>query len=258
MIKTQVISLCFCWHSCQFCFTAVPVRCQHDCTCHNDPVKDVNVFNCSAQGLSHLPAIPEKTDWLDLSNNGIQTIDEVFQTYNQTYHIDFSGNNIAEFNENLSHHCVQHLDLRNNSLQQLSHTLTEQIKVKELLLSGNPFQCHCDMLWMQRWLQNLLHERNFVPDSKNIICGPGPLSGKAIYELNSDILQCSLQWYWIVAVASCSVAVFVTVALLLHRNWERLRFLLFLHFDILATDDGVESLDEMHYDGFVCYRYQSH
>ena len=77
-----------------------------------------------------------------------------------------------------------------------------------------------------------------IPDFKNVTCGSsGSQVGVAIYELDKDALGCTLKWYWIVIMACTFVAIFVTGALVLHRNWEKLKFLLFVHFDILATDD---------------------
>ncbi len=245
--------------SCSLSLVVVPVECHHGCACHYSALRDENIFNCSSRNLTQLPEIPQNTDWLDLSNNRIHSVKEIHPSYSSVQHLDLSSNNISEFSENLlrcltNQSSISYLNIAKNKITKLPESITEVSTLKELRLSSNPYQCACDMLWMQRWLYQTSHEHNIIPDSKNITCGPGPLFGTALYELHSDALGCMVQWYIIVVLACVSVAVFVTSALVLHRNWERLKFLLFVHFDILTTDDGVENLDDMFYDAFVSYR----
>ena len=173
--------------------------------------------------------------------------------------IDLNFNNISEFSDNLANHLrnnsrTSFLSLVGNQIKNLPEAVKQLSNITELRIGGNPYDCHCGMMWMQDWLYKLSQKESFILDIKNVTCGPGPFSAHAIYELDEDVLGCAIEWYWTVTLACVAVSVFVTAALVLHRNWEKLKFLLFVHFDILTTDDGVENLDDMLYDGFVSYR----
>ena len=223
----------------------------------------MNIVNCSANNFKQLPpSVPNNTNWLDLSRNKLDNIEDIhlLPYLRNVQHIDLSFNNISKFSDNLitflrHNSSVLSLNLAGNKITELPQTVLKLNNRTKLRLGGNPYICNCDTLWMKEWLYKLSLEGNMVPDFKNITCGSGPQFGVAVCELEKDMLGCALEWYWIVIMACCSVVIFVTAAFVLHRNWEKLKFLLFMHFDILATDDGVENLDEMCYDGFVCYRY---
>lgn len=54
-----------------------------------------------------------------------------------------------------------------------------------------------------------------------------------------------------------AILVLLTVALMImiNRKWDTISFFMFLHFDILSkSDDELEKLDAMDFDGFVTYR----
>ena len=238
-------------------------RCDHGCSCYYDSLRDMNIVNCSANNFKQLPpSVPNNTNWLDLSRNKLDNIEDIhlLPYFRHIQHIDLSFNNITKFSDNLvtflrHNSSVLSLNLEGNKITELPQTVSQLNNRTKLRLGGNPYICNCDTLWMKEWLYKLSLKGNAIPDFKNVTCGSGPQSGVAVYELDKDKLGCVLEWYWIVIMACSSVVIFVTAALVLHRNWEKLKFLLFVHFDILTTDDGVENLDDMHFDGFVSYRY---
>ena len=43
--------------------------------------------------------------------------------------------------------------------------------------------------------------------------------------------------------------------ILVNRKWEKIKFYMFVHFNVLTKDDGPEDLDEMEFDGFITYRW---
>ena len=243
-----------------YLFSVIPEKCDNRCSCYYDSERNLNIYNCSARNLTQFPnIIPHNTNLLDLSKNKLNNVQDAFPYFRNIQHIDFSFNNISEFSDNLvnrlrNNSSIFLLDLAGNKITNLPESIKQLDNVTRLRLAFNPYNCHCDMLWMKNWLYKLSQKESFVQDLKYITCRPGPFSGRAIYELDTDVLGCAMEWYWIVILACVSVSIFMTIALVVHRNWEKLKFLLFVHFNILTTDDGVENLDEMLYDGFVSYR----
>ena len=243
-------------------FSVIPQKCDYGCSCFYNSEEDLNVFDCSFRNFTELlTVVPPNTTFLNLSGNRIHTLCKMFYNFKNIQHIDLSHNNISVVKNSFvkvmkDMKNIMYLNLENNAITTLPETITKVTSIKTFKLSRNPYQCNCDMLWMQKWIYKLSTspELNFIPDYKNITCASELMFGKPVYELDGDAMDCALQWYWIVVLACISVAVFVTTALVLHKNWEKLKFFLFVHFDILTTDDGVENLQEMLYDAFVCYR----
>ena len=243
-------------------FSVIPQTCDYGCSCFYNSEEDLNVFDCSFRNFTELlTTVPPNTNWLDLSGNRIRTLCKMFANFNNIQHIDLSYNNISVVEKSFvtvmkDIKNITYLNLESNAITTLPETITEVTSIKKFMLSRNPYQCNCDMLWMQKWIYKLSTspKENFILDYKNITCASELMFGTPIYELDDDAMDCVLKWYWIVVFACISVALFVTAALVLHKNWEKLKFFLFVHFDILTTDDGVENLEEMLYDAFICYR----
>ena len=226
-------------------FSAVPQTCDYGCSCYYDSSIELNIFNCSSRNLTQLPPVfPESTNWLDLSRNRIHTLCKMFSNFQNIQYVDLSYNVISNveysFIDAVKNMNISYLNLETNEITKLPETIRDLTSLKELRLSGNPFGCDCDMLWMQRWLYKLStsSDENFISDYKDVKCGSELMFGIPVFKLEGDAMGCTLEWYWIVVLACVSVSIFVVAALVLHRNWEKLKFLLFVHFDILTTDDG--------------------
>ena len=71
---------------------------------------------------------------------------------------------------------VKHLDIRGNNLTSLPETITKANKTNKLWISGNPYECNCDMLWMKDWLMDT---RN-VMDKDNVTCSGKTIKGEII------------------------------------------------------------------------------
>ena len=68
---------------------------------------------------------------------------------------------------------TKYLDIRNNQLKNLPSQITAASDMTQLWISGNPYECNCDMIWMRDWLV----EATNVMDKENIKCVTGTLKG---------------------------------------------------------------------------------
>ena len=62
---------------------------------------------------------------------------------------------------------------------------------------------------------------------------------------------------WAISTIVASAVIIVVTIIILNRKWEAIKFFMFMHFDILPNDDGRENLDEMEFDAFVTYRFDT-
>ena len=67
-----------------------------------------------------------------------------------------------------------YLDISNNSLKVLSETITASANYTKLWISGNPYDCGCDVMWMKDWLVEATH----VMDKENFTCNTGVMKGE--------------------------------------------------------------------------------
>ncbi len=131
-------------------------------------------------------------------NNMTQLPDEMLP---RTEHLIMTGNNLQNLNLpnnsstllglrklNLENNSIKHIhegsfralllsgvsvSLSGNSLTQVPPLLANTNLTADIWLSQNPYECHCDMMWMRDWLQNVSH----VMDKDQIKCGPGRYQG---------------------------------------------------------------------------------
>ena len=74
-----------------------------------------------------------------------------------------------------------------------------------------------------------------------------------MYQLDKKVMGCIFPISAISTIVASAVII-VVVIIILNRKWEAIKFFMFMHFDILPNDDGVENLEEMDFDAFVTYR----
>jgi len=176
---------------------------QAGCTCQIKQIQenvittDKRIYtvhvNCTGKGLQHFPAMPERTQTVDLSDN--QLNDSAFTSLNVKEHhykdvenLDLSGNRL----ENLSDKLLK-MNLRirfsatNNRLTSISYDVSQRLmkKTNVLELSNNPWKCTCSSEINDR---NLLEK---VTDKKNLTCGPSSdvdLAEKRIVSIDPEVL----------------------------------------------------------------------
>ena len=65
------------------------------------------------------------------------------------------------------------IDISVNELQSLPQTIQKVNGTIKLWISGNPYQCSCDMMWMKDWLTTT----RSVVDKDNVTCTNGKIKG---------------------------------------------------------------------------------
>ena len=94
--------------------------------------------------------------------------------------------NLITFQIKYSVYCYS-LDISNNNLTALSENLQNIKSLQSVKISGNPYKCQCENLWIRDWLK----ESKIANDYLNVTCD-WP-SGERIYldHLDDEDLDCS-------------------------------------------------------------------
>ncbi len=150
------------------------------------------------------------------------------------------------------------LNLTNNRITKVSPRIQKLDNIKEIFLSGNPFDCHCEMTWMITWLNNF---SDIVKDYKQIVCGHGRFKGIPIHVLSDIALGCYPSRWTSGQKAGVSVGVvFMTIVfgvlLIVIRKFKEVKFWLFYYIGIntVPKDTKGETTENKKYDAFFCYR----
>ncbi len=150
--------------------------------------------------------------------------------------------------------------LKNNLLQSVPEAIQTHTGFDELYLSGNPFDCGCDMTWMVTWLNNF---SEIVKDYKEIKCGNGRFKDIPIHVLTDTALGC-LSHTWTtaqkagVAAGAVLFATVVTIIAAILSKSKEVKFLLFYwgRINTVPKDDKNENTDNKEFDAFFCYWYR--
>ena len=178
-----LFSCVHCWHDCaiennQCAFSVIPQPCHHNCTCHRSPWDRANIFDCRNKSLTRLPqTVLEDTDWLLLSGNNFGSLNEVPDYLTSITLLNLSSSNITEIGETVMRvisENVKNLDIRKNKLKTLPESITKSNKTSKLWISGNPYECNCDMICMKDWLM----DSENVVKKENVTCSTDKIKGK--------------------------------------------------------------------------------
>ncbi len=134
--------------------------------------------------------------------------------------------------------------------------------IKKILLSGNPVQCDCDMLWLISWLNNTrVSGQRLVQDYEDVICTGGQWDGTPVYKLDKVKMGCYPKKVptWIIVVSSVVGALMlitVILVIIVYQHWILVRWFMYKHFDrLIGNPDKMEDLTDMEYDAFLSYRF---
>lgn len=144
----------------------------------------------------------------------------------------------------------------NNKIQKLPQTQTQK-KFDEIYLSGNPFDCNCQMTWMITWLNN---QSGIVKDYRQIKCGNGRFKDIPVHVLTDVALGCFPHTWSTAQKAGVAVGIvviitaFVVVMIIMRRSRE-VKFLMYyyMRLDTVPSDDKTEMIEDKEFDAFFCY-----
>ncbi len=151
------------------------------------------------------------------------------------------------------------IDLEGNNLTTLPEEITKLERV-QWELSGNPFFCTCDNLWMKEWLINANASRNVVLDYRKAICHGGKFDRRPVIELEADEMGCVphvLAREAIITIAcllSIGLIIFC-VAAVVFKRWNEVRWIIYKKANrFIAKGGRIEDLEETVFDAFIAYR----
>ena len=250
-----------------FYFTARPVICGDQCHCYYSVAVDYNVYNCTSTESRLLPNdnnITTIADYFDFSNNKFTEFCNQRKYMKTTSVLDLSSNFVNRICEDtikfLQNGKMTTLNLADNKLTTLPKTISKITSLQVVRLSGNNFTCNCRMIWMIDWFK----ERNttgqrIVEDYDQIFCANGMKKGTKIYQLKAEEMGCFKSG--LDTVGKLTIGIFGTLIVLIvifiiavGRRWNEVKWLLYLHFNILDKSDRNENLDGKKYDAFISYR----
>lgn len=130
---------------------------------------------------------------LDLSNNDLVILpDNTLTNLSSLASLKLQNSSIISLqNGTLKEPPLQDLDLRDNSLRELTPSMQTEFNLKpglRIRLAGNPWRCDCFMDETQAWLRNSTQ----VVDAQNLSCvDPVALRGHLLLQLEHSQLKCS-------------------------------------------------------------------
>ena len=252
------------------CFISVePLVCYGSCSCYHKFSSEANVLNCTESDMEELPSnVPTQTDWFILTGGTLHVLSQYFQYMTNLSKLELRDNRISSLSQDfitgLAHQKshVLMVDLQGNRLQRLPKLITK-IRTIHLKLSGNPWFCDCDMLWMTDWLANatIPSGEPVVIDYDEVFCYNGKRMGQAVYTLKAEDMDCLpyvMATGAIVALACIGTVILILfcVAVVAFKRWNEIRWLLYKNYNMYIGKRGeTENIDGMVFDALISYRY---
>ena len=225
------------------------------CLCYYTPDHG-NVFNCSAAipTLKSLPIdedFPNLTNWVDFSCNKISSISGSLLYLKSISGLNMFNNSISSISSEtvdiFQGSKIEKLDLSENRISVLPEAFRHIRTLRAIKLSGNRFICNCDMLWMLNW--------TIITNFKELNCYN--YKDVKIHNLNTTFLGCdplTLGQKIIIGVSAGSTVAIVIAIIAISRRWNEVKWFMFLHFDILNTNDDDQNVENKQSDALVSYR----
>ena len=231
-------------------FSAEPLPCGDDCTCHYNLEYRANIFSCSGPHRTSLPVTsPRFSNWIEVKETNVKELCGAYP-YLQPDAINIrslslKGSSVSKICDDTLDSILHtpnliSLDLSQNSLTLLSQKFqSDSNNLDRLLLGGNPYNCRCDMIWMADWIVNATTSSGarLVKDYETVKCDHGLLQGTPIYKLHDSQLGCvpkilSFPTWGIIGL--CIVFIIVILAMTGYAAYRKndLRFWVYNHFRI--------------------------
>ncbi len=189
---------------------------------------------------------------MDFSNNQISFFNNTEKYLKKVFFLNMSFNNLEHFAMKtlsiLAQSKGQMLDLSHNKITKLPEQIKCMPNSTKLWLSGNPFTCSCDMIWMIDWMN-----ASFIMDMNSVQC---QVTEERVKYLNPVKMGCYPIWQKILLGVGIGVTVTVVIAIIaISRRWNEVKWLAYLYFDILGKNQHKEeNLDNITFDALLSYR----
>ena len=192
------------------------------------------------------------------SKNNIRELCGTMAYMKTIYELDLSSNKMNLICEDtlafLENSTLRSLNLANNNISMLPSKISNIKTLQSVKLSGNNFACNCDMTWMIDWFT-----KRIVEDYDKVKCKNGKMIGRHIYNLTREEMGCyphklSLGEKLTIGILGTLIIIIVIFIIAVGRRWNEVKWLLYLHFNILDKSDRNEDLTGKKYDAFLCYK----
>ena len=135
--------------------------------------------------MTSLPeTVLQDTDWLLLSGNNLGFLNKAPDYLNRITLLNLSPSNLIDTDETVMRMIIKNtrnMDIRGNKLKSVPRIIVHSRNNSKLWISGNRYECNCDMLWFKDWLMN----NPSVQDKENVTCSTDKLKGS--FFLNNQV-----------------------------------------------------------------------
>ena len=203
-----------------------------------------------------------------MDNTSITSLCDSSEFWKNISVLSFSGSRMNQLcdafvNTLVSSRKIKLLDIKNSQLSHISKTFEDFKFIQEIWLSGNPFHCDCEMIWMMQWLNNSsksASQQHVVMDYKEMKCHTGMMTGKLIYQLNEIEMGCyPFKWtLWQKISVGTGIAIvlliIITVVLVVRKN-KLFSFLMYYYLSLntIPKDDKNENVNGLEFDAYFSF-----
>ncbi|XP_065074910.1 protein toll-like [Ochlerotatus camptorhynchus] len=237
-------------------------RCPANCSCNVRPLDRGVIVNCTRQGLTEIPPLPQPTMFgynfieLHVEDNNITELPTANLTgYGKVAELYARNNAIAELlPENLPS-SLRILDLTRNKLAMLNQSVVEALNGSKVLenmqLSGNRWRCDCSSAQFLNFIQRN-HKR--IGDMGQITCESGePLESITVSDLCSESMTTIITVSVILSIVGLLIGLFTVLYFAYHME---IKVWLFTHNMCLWWVSEEELDKDKLYDAFISYSHK--
>ena len=236
-----------------------PITCGDRCRCYCRQ-DEGNVYNCSSTNMYRLPSevnFTRGTDWLDFSDNRLNYLCGTHRYLKKIHSFFLTNNNISEICDTtlntLKHGRLEVLELSRNQLCGLPKLIQNVTSLTQLWLLENPLKCDCDMLWMKNWMENFNKSGHRVVQKYDSLSCEN-MDGHPIHDLDPVKMGCYPIWEKLLIGISATAISIVIAIIAISRRWNEVKWLMYLHFNILPNQDKKENWEGKDFGAVFSYR----
>ncbi len=220
--------------------------------------------------LARVTPLPDQTEWVEVVGNHIELVAEEVLALENVTRINLHDSNVKYISEKflqtfLHTKQLKTLILSQNNLTIIPKIIRQMDFLTTIQIGNNSIICNCEMKWMTAWINGFITNSGdrIVQDFPTVICQRGGKIGKPIYLLNQqdfkdlgcigDETLTTIQVAMLSIFASLLILIVIAIVII-GKRWEEVRWMMYLHLDILDKSDRDEDLTNMEYDALLSYR----